>query len=330
MGLLTRFRVKFCLYREWFRRWRTLPVSDWVRAAALYKEGRYREALELYEHGLRSHPEHAARAHVLMDAFYCCFRLHLFDRAEQYLRHVIIENPLDREPYLRLARLHMWLGYSTEAAWCMRECLRRMTPDPELVTQFISAVVECGGVSYLDQEVEHVLQTFHCEPEASPRLEVAKIRFELMRTNSPGARQALAYYACLDKGPFDAVIAFAELLLREGKVAYARHHLHRALLVAPEHPRILRLLAHSYMITGSFFEPEFAVQLATRACQITAWSGVQEMHTLAQAHALHGDKMSALLIASRAKDAGLRLLGTYPHAQNLDRLIEQLSTETRG
>lgn len=330
MGLILRLRSKLALYREWFRRWQTLPVHQWVQAAALYKEGRFREALELYEKGLEGHPHHLARAHVLMDAFYCCFRLHLFDRAEQYLRKAIIQNPLDREAYLRLARLHMWLGYSTEAAWCMRECLRRIAPDPELVTQFVSAVVECGGVSYLDQEVDQVLRSFHCEPEAYPRLEVARLRFQLMRSNVPEDRQALAYYACLDKGPFDAVIAFAELLMKEGKIAYARHHLHRALQVAPEHPRVLRLLAHSYMSVGPFFEPEFAVQLATRACQLTAWSGVQEMHSLAQAHALQGDRMSALLIASRAKDAGLRLLGTYPHAQNLDKLIEELSSESVG
>jgi hypothetical protein len=54
------------------------------------------------------------------------------------------------------------------------------------------------------------------------------------------------------------------------------------------------------------------------------------MHTLAEAYALSGDKMSALLIATKAKDTGGRLLGSYRDAKHLDKLIQRLSVGTQA
>ena len=230
---------------------------------------------------------------------------------------------------MRLARLQLWLGYATEAAWTIRSCLSKVPADPELVALFITAVVESGGVPYLVNEAREALEVLHCDAEASPRLEVARVRLALLRGNSESARDDLAKLATLDRGPFEAVVAYAEVLLGEGKTAYARHHLQRALRVSSENPRVLRLLAQSYLQEGVFFEPQYAVQLATLACQFTAWRGIQEMHALAQAHALVGDKMAALLIATKAKETGGKLLGSYRGSKNLDRLIQRLSVETQ-
>jgi hypothetical protein len=229
-----------------------------------------------------------------------------------------------------LARLQLWLGYATEAAWTIRGALQKVSADPELVTLFVSAVVESGGVSYLVFEAKDLLKSMHCEREAYPRLEIAKIRFELVLEESESARDELARLAAMDRGPFEAVIAFSQVLLEEGKTAYARHHLHRSLIVSPEHPKVLRLIARSYLERGPFFEPEFAVQLAAKACQVTAWRGIHEMHTLAHAYALSGDKVSALLVASKAKETGRRLLGSYPESRQLDILIEELSAPTEA
>ena len=186
-----------------------------------------------------------------------------------------------------------------------------------------------GGIPHLVQEAKDLLSTLHCEAEAAPRLEVAKARFNLMTGDDLLARDDLADLASKERCPFEAVVAFAQVLLEEGKTSYARHHLHRALSVSPEHPRVLRMLAASYLEPGHFFEPEYGIQLATRACQATGWSGMHEMHTLAKAYAVSGDKISALLIASRAKDTGRRLLGVYPEFQRLEQLIQNLSSGTQ-
>jgi tetratricopeptide (TPR) repeat protein len=267
---------------------------------------------------------------ALLDLSHCLFRTRKFDEAEGCLRQAVLASPGERETYVRLARLQLWLGYATEAAWTIRSCLQRISPDPELISIFVTAVVESGGVSYLVREAKEHLSSVHVETDAYPRLEVAKARFEMLVGDRAAARERLAGLAALDKGPFDAVVAFAEVLMAEGKIAYARHHLHRALIVSPEHPKVLTLLARSYRDEGVFYEPDFAVQLATKACQTTAWKGIHEMHMLAQAFAVCGDKVSALLIASKAKDTGRRLLGCYREAKNLDQLIQRLSEGTQA
>ncbi len=325
MRVLSRFRSRVGLFKEWVRVWRSIPVASWIDAAELYKAGRYDEAAALYKKGLRNHPLNPARMGALLDIAHCHYKLKQFEDAEQYLRQAITAFPAEREAYVRLARLQLWLGYASEAAWTIKMCLAHVAPDPELATLFVSAVVETGGVIYFVNEAKDLLANLHCEREAYPRLEVAKARFDLMLGESESARDELARLAAIDRGPFEAVVSFGQVLIEEGKTAYARHQLHRSLIVSPEHPKVLRLLARSYLVEGPFFEPEYAVQLAVRACQSTAWHGIHEMHVLADAYALSGDKVSALLVASKAKEVGSQLLGSYPESKSLDKLIETLS-----
>jgi hypothetical protein len=54
------------------------------------------------------------------------------------------------------------------------------------------------------------------------------------------------------------------------------------------------------------------------------------MHLLAEAYYHSGDKISALVVASKAKQAGTRLMGTYRDVRMLDELIESLSAGTQA
>jgi Flp pilus assembly protein TadD len=330
MKSLSKLKTSYYLYKEWIQRWGSLPVHPWVKAAGLYRLGKYEDAASLYMAGLSSHPRHPARMNALLDLSHCLFRLNDFEQAERYLRQASVVSKHEREPYVRLARLQLWLGHSVEAAWTIRSALSVLPADPELVTLFVTAAVESGGLAPLMTEARQLLSDMHCEPEAAPRLEVARIRLNLVDGDLEEARDDLAALANKDRGPFEAVVAFAQVVLDEGKTTYARHHLHRALTVSPGHPKVLRLLALSYLQAGQHFEPEHAIQLATRACQATGWAGMHEMHTLARAYALSGDKVSALLVASKAKDAGRNLLGIYPEVLSLERLIHSLSSGTQA
>jgi predicted Zn-dependent protease len=326
MKAVTKLKANCLLYKEWIKRWKTLPVRSWITAAQLYKANEFEEAAGYYKAGLASHTRHPARLNALLDLSHCLFKMRRFEEAERYLRQATIVAPLEREAYVRLARLQLWVGCAVEAAWTIRQCLQSISIDPELATLFVTAAVESGGIEHLVKEAKDLLKDLHCDPEASPRLEVAKARFNIMNGDHGLARDDLAALASKDRGPFEAVVAFAQVLMEEGKIAYARHHLHRSLQVSPEHPRVLRMLAATYLEGGAFFEPEYAIQIATRACQATGWRGMHEMHILARAYAVNGDKISALLIASKAKDAGQRLLGGYPEFQRLEQLIHDLSS----
>jgi Tfp pilus assembly protein PilF len=326
--IVNHLKEKARTYGNWISRWRCLPVGAWIKAAEYYQKGAFETAAELYQDGLRSNPHSPAKLNALLDLAHCLFRLRKFEEAENYLRQATVVAPQERESYVRLARLQLWLGHATEAVWTIRVCIQRVSVDPELAALFITAVVESGGNVSTINEAQEILATLHCD-HGFPRLEVARARLALLAVQNTASRDNLSKLASMDRGPFEAVVAFAEVLLREGKLAYARHHLHRSLVVAPEHPKVLRLLAQSYLSAGMFFEPEYGVQLAQKACQATAWRGVNEMLTLAQAYILAGDKAAALVVASRAKDIAARLIGTYPEVARLEQMLQSSASGTQ-
>ena len=322
MKLLGNIKGGISSYFDWVARWRSLPVKAWIDGAELYQRGDFVNAAENYKRGLKSHPNSPARVNALLDLAHCLFRLKRFEESENYLKQAISHFPTTREGYVRLARLQLWLGYAIEALWTMRICAQRIALDPEIATLFITAVVESKADSAAVAEARSLLARVHYDAGGFPRLEVARARLELLAGDLESSRDDLAKLAAQDRGPFEAVVAFAEVLISEGKLAYARHHLHRALSAAPEHPRVLRLLARSYLTDGAFYEPDYAVQLALKACQITGWRGLHETYILAQAYLAVGDKSAALLAAMSAKKIAGRLIGGYPDIESLERILQ--------
>jgi tetratricopeptide (TPR) repeat protein len=327
---LGRLKKRLESYREWIVRWKCIPVNAWLEAAELYQNSDFERAAELYKRGLSSHPHSRARVNALLDLSHCLFRLSRFDEAEKCLRQAISTDPTLREGYVRLARLQLWLGYAAEAVWTTRVSIQRHSPDPELVTLFVTAVVESGGNQTSIAEAQKLLQQLHYDAGGFPRLEVARARLAYLIDKSDEARDDLSRLASVDRGPFEAVVAFAEVLISEGKLAYARHQLHRALTVAADHPKVLRLLARTYLHEGTFYEPEYAVQLALKACQLTNWKGIHELYTAAQSYVAVGDRVAALLAATRAKEVAARLLGGYPEVVQLEKLLQGVSIESQA
>lgn len=330
MKAFSHFKRRLVTYNNWVRRWRAFPVKSWIDAAERYEAGEFEAAIPLYQKGLESHPNNPAKINALLDLSHCLFRVSRYDEAELYLRQATATAPNLREGYIRLARLQLWLGYASEAIWTARVCIQRTSLDPEILTLFVTAVVESGGNPTTIAEAEGLLKQLHCDAGGFPRLEVAQARLAVLSRSSEEAREDLSKLASRDKGPFEAVVAFAEMLIREGKLAYARHHLRRALAVAPEHPKVLRLLARTYLYEGVFYEPEYAVQLAIKACQATGWCGIHELYTLAQSYVAAGDKVAALLSATKAKQIALRLLGGYPDVERLEKLLQGTSLESQA
>jgi uncharacterized protein HemY len=327
--LITALRKQLQMYREWFARWHSFPVVSWITAAELYQKGEFEAASKLYLAGLKSQPNSPAVINAILDLAHCLFRMKRFEESEQYLRRATVIAPHEREAYVRLARLQLWLGHASEALWTMRMCMKKVTIDPELATLFATAVVESKSSASVVAEAQQIVSSMFSDG-GFPRLEVARARLGLLGAHAITARDDLSKLASIDRGPFEAVVAFAEVLLEEGKISYARHHLQRALAVAPEHPRVLRLLAAVYLREGAFFHPDYAVQLASKACQVTDWRGVHELLMLAHAYIAANDKTAALLVATRAKDVIGRLLGTYPEIERLDQLLHDVSAESQA
>jgi uncharacterized protein HemY len=313
---------------KWWRTWGTLPVSAWVKGASNYRQGSFDEARKLYEEGLETHQSHPARYCAHMDLAYCLFKCRDFEGAERHLRHVVEHLPHSREASMRLARLQMWTGNHLEAAWTMKRLLEHAAPDAELVALFLMAVLQNGGPSYLRKEAMASMLVLGEHQLSHPKLEVARACLAIQRGEGEKGRAVLAGLACQAAAPLEAHIAFAEVLVAENKIGQARLHLRNAMLSAANHPRLLSLLAETYLQSGPYYNPDYANQLATSACQHTGWLSPREMQVLAQAFFHMGDKVSALIVASKAKDVGQKRLGAFKESQTLDELIQTLSSGT--
>ena len=319
----------FKLYRKWWKTWGTLPVLAWIRAAQYYKAAEFARAVPLYRDGLAKNGHHPARTCARLDLAFCLFKIGKLTEAEQELRLAVQQSPDSREAQLRLAQFQIWIGQPLEAAWTMRRALKVLPTDADLAATFVLATIDGGGAAYLLKEAAQHLRAAEELPNQSERgkrkLAVAKARLHIERGEFDEGRERLYKLTCEGPTSLEAVLAFSELLIEEGKVPFARQQLRRGLMVAPNHPRILSLLSESYLRAGQFHSPQYALQLATNACQFGNWSSPRELHVLAEAFYSVGDKMTALLMASKAKQVGSRMMGSYRKSRSLNDLIEHLS-----
>jgi|GEM_PF-3921687 len=112
-------------------------------------------------------------------------------------------------------------------------------------------------------------------------------------------------------------IIAGQRLLDSKNALRARSLLNRALALEPSAPRILSLLAQTYLVSGEGYNPNFAVQLATKACQHAGWQSAQAHSVLAECYYHGGDKLAALTMAQ-----GSRFRSADPQIQQL---LESLS-----
>ena len=320
--------TRISLYFSWIKVWRTLPVLTWIKANSLYKEKHYDLACRYYKLGLDKHPHHPARFAVRLDLAYCFFKLHRFAEAQEQLRHIISSTPDFRDAHIRLARIQSWVGHSLDAAWTLRRAIQRFGAQTDLVAMFLYNVVEHEGTSYLVHEALKYAQQIEDSGDNSKNmlLDTAFAKFDLQKGNTELAKTKLLNICAQVNCPFEAVILLSEILLEENEIEKARQTLKQLMRTVSDHPRILSLMAETYLKSGEFYNAEYACQLAISACQNSQWNSPRELHILAEAYFHQGDKISALILASKAKQTGSQLMGSYRELKNLDKLIETLSS----
>ncbi len=319
-------------YYKWWRLWGTFPIKLWVDGAKYYRQKDFVTAERYYCDGLNKFPSHLAAPSALLDYAHCLFKNGKLSESQDALRQAIAKKPRLRDGYIRLARIQLWSGQLLDAAWTIRRALQFLPVDPEMVALFITALVENGGPKHLLREAQQALDLLLPSEEQHPLLELALIRLELHNDGSAmgSAYKRLEDLALGDMPTFDVVVAYSEALLRRRRTLEARDQLRKALRTVPSHPRVLSLLAESYLLDCNCSNSEYAVQLASQACQSACWLSAREMHILAAAYQRKGDKIAALLTASKAREEGSRLLGAYSELKVLDQLISDLSSGTLG
>jgi tetratricopeptide (TPR) repeat protein len=121
----------------------------------------------------------------------------------------------------------------------------------------------------------------------------------------------------------DAIGTLASVLDGEGRYAEAVRYYQDALKAQPDHPGVLNNLAwlRAACADAKFRDGQQAVQLATRACELTEWSKPLFIGTLAAAQAETGDFQAAIATGERAATLA-SALGLPDTAERNHALIE--------
>ncbi len=310
--------------RKWWQTWQCLPVLTWVRAARYYRNASFKIAADLYAHGLKSNSNHPAANCARLDLAYCYFRLAEFDKAEELLKQVVQRAPQLREAHIRYVKLQLWVGKAGDAVWAAKRALERFDNDAQLIAHYVFALIDHGGPAHLFIEAAKKLNL--CNSTSShPKLEVAKSLLAIQAGDYASGFSTLEKLANIKDAQFESVLYYAAELLKEDRIAEARHHLRRLLENVPNHPMVQTLLSQSYLKSGPLYNAEFALQLALSAAQHSGWASARALHILAEAYYHLNDRSAALLAAFRAKSLSQRPLAPYRDARELDRLIDSLA-----
>lgn len=305
-------------YFKWLKKWRTAPVRAWIKAAECYKRKEFGSAEEFYEKGLRKYPNHPAAINAELDLAYCKFKLRKPKEAEKILKKITSQRPGLSEAWIRYAKLLLWMGKPGKASRILFIAEDYFKENEELKALRLFALTE------LKQEITE--EAFELKKELSSiessnmLTQVALSMYEARFGDPFKGREMLTRLCTNSNSPVEALHGIAELFLEERNVSMAKHFLRRTLQVSSDNPTSLSMLAEVYLISDSSIE--YAIQVAQHACQLTQWQSPRIMHTLVKAHMAAGDRISALLIASRASEITDE---PYPQMERLGDLVQKLS-----
>lgn len=315
---------------KWLWVWGTLPVKSWVEGARFYKEGQFDKAARFYEQGLTSHSNHPASVSAALDLAYCYQRLGRITQAEDVLKNVVSSHPSLIDAHGRLARVKLTLGKAADAVVILRRAIVEHGFSTELVALLIGAYVENELLPRnVGSELREIVDGLSVEAKSDPKLEVALVRWALKDEQNDRVANLEKLKALAEKSGahIDAIVAWSEELLADGKLEEARLQIGRLVKANCEISRMYSLLAETYLADGGSFEPMYAVQHAVKACQLSGWASPRELHVLAESYYHAEDKMGALLVASKALDLGRKQIGVYPRTTRLQKLVDSLQEE---
>ncbi len=315
---------------QWSNTWGGIPCVLWIKAAEAYSESKYQLAANLYEQGLKQYPKHQARHCAMMDLAYCYFKLGEFTPAINTLSSVLKSLPNSKQAYLRLAYMYGWIGNDQEAMWLLRTAVQTFGTDFQLMHIYVSSMLDAEPPKFVIEECELLIKGLQDVPEEFKSAhQTCQLILEYL-TGHYRHHEDLEDIAKRVDAPISAKHLMAKILIKEGDCNSAREYLHQALKIIPDHPRTLSLLAAAYLEKSDEQEENlrYALQLATQAAQNSSWMSSRELKLLAKIYYQFGDKISALLLASKAQDINFKRSDITYSSKELDQFISSLTSGT--
>ncbi|MBN1788373.1 MAG: tetratricopeptide repeat protein [Sedimentisphaerales bacterium] len=255
----------------------------------------WRNTTSLFQHALDVTQDNYI-AHLCMATY--TRKHHDYDGTIYHCRQVQKIKPDDINVHSRLADTYFDAGRFEEAVEEYRIYLQKQPNDPNAM---IALGITLGQLNKPDQAVECFMQAITIKPD----LEAAhtNLGFVLARKGHlEQAAERLAEAIRINPDSVKAHYHFSHVLIRQGKINTAVIHLEKALQLDPDWPQVLNDLAWilSANKNHAIRNPQKAVRLAARACELANYQKPELLDTLSVAYAAAGDFDKAVETAQKA------------------------------
>ena len=220
--------------------------------------------------------------------------------AVPYLNEAIRLKPTEPESHYQLGEILMQLGGHAQAVEHFEEALR-IRPDQ------IEALNNLGIVLMMMGRPDKAVVYFEKVVEIDPDEVKALTNLGLLLSQQGNTEEALPYlYRATELDPENlrAQTILGNQLKLRGEFDFAIDHFTKVLEINPDQIQVLNTLAWIKAVYASahFHDPEDAVRLALRACELTDYKNPLIVNTLSTAHAAAGNFPDAVKMAERALD----------------------------
>ena len=275
-----------------------LVHNDW--ANVLFKQEKFSEAIVHWTESLHLNPE---QAEVHNDIGLSFVQLGNLDEAVKHYNESIRLNPGNSYVYKNLGLVLASQNEFEQAVTNYRKSLDLDPNQPRLLNKLGTAMIH---LKKPDQALESYNKSLKLKPE-QPIIHkiVADIFFKQGKLDG-----AIAHYTeALRLKPEMPVVhnSLAEMYFQQGKIEQALVHWNEALRIKPDWVSVLNNLAwvKAAYENESFHDPDDAVRLARRACELIDYKEPGLLDTLSVAYAAAGRFGAAVETAEKAVELAL-------------------------
>jgi len=275
----------------------------------------WENSLTLFGHGVKATPNNYFIHYHYGDALLIDGRL---DEAAFHFQEALRINPLFEKPYDGLARSFYKQGRISETIAVCKKRLSIGKPDPAIYHRLGMAYYSKGDIGRAIQSFKESLRL--APGSVSTHENLAKV---VMSLKNPDA--AIRHLTeAIQINPNIALTHFnlARALKSKGRTEEAITHFREALRVEPNWERPMNSLAR-ILATHSdpkFHDPQEAVSLALRACELADYQDPGFLDTLAAAYAAAGRFSDAVATAEKA----VQIIASGDNKQRLQKIQNRL------
>ncbi len=263
--------------------------------ALLSEQGKPEEAIVLYHQAIEAVPDYPNALNNLGIAYY---RLGRDEEAIQTLKQAVQTKSDFAEAYYNLGVAYNKTGRYQESAEAFRSVIKIKPDDAEA---YYNLGVVCGRIQRHDEEIESYNRAIAIKPDFAKAYD--GLGCALVHQNK--FDQAITYLQQaikLDPNSPTANRSLLIALIQQGRIEEAVAHAGKALRIMPDQADLMDKLAwiSATRKETAFYNPQQAVKLAERACELSDYANAGMLDTLGVAYAAVNRFSEAVVTAERA------------------------------